>query len=93
MTIRIDTTAASSIAVIPLMRDRRLRLLLFRDCGDLLFTVSPPKRDLPTYTKLKVLREVNVKSGRLRVLPISSVRLLSITYFWILSIRQFAPLK
>jgi hypothetical protein len=62
ITIKIETTAASSIAVIPLSRSRSNLRLEGIDFG-LLTTEPPPEKDGYTYTSTNIttLREVGVK--------------------------------
>jgi hypothetical protein len=62
ITIKIETTAASSIAVIPLSRSRSNLRLEGTDFG-LLTTEPPPEKDGYTYTSpnIPTLREVRVK--------------------------------
>lgn len=62
MTINIDTTAASSIAVIPFNRDMRLLPCSLALRGDLLFTEAPPKREIAYSTNLRDQREVYVNN-------------------------------
>jgi hypothetical protein len=66
MTIKIDTTAASSIAVIPFNRDMRLLPCILALRGDLLFTEAPPKREIAYSTTLGDQREVYVKKPTLQ---------------------------
>jgi hypothetical protein len=65
ITIKIETTAASSIAVIPLSRSRSNLRLEGTDFG-LLTTEPPPEKDGYTYTSTNIptLREVRVKPKR-----------------------------
>jgi hypothetical protein len=62
ITIKIETTAASSIAVIPLSRSRSNLRLEGTDFG-LLTTEPPPEKDGYTYTSTNITteREVRVK--------------------------------